>query len=88
MSDEHLQAFADQLKSDPSLQAKLKQAYAEAIVSTARQAGYTISTEQLQKLELDISDEELKSTSAGVIRMSEALPILSRIQTPGLGLPQ
>ena len=66
MSDEQLKAFPEKLKVDPSLQDKLKAATdSDAVVAIANDAGFMISAEDLNKAELNLSEEELENVSGG-----------------------
>lgn len=66
MSAEHLSAFLAAVNADAGLREKLKGVTEpEAIVEIAKESGFSISSESLQKT--DLSDEELASvTGAGV----------------------
>jgi predicted ribosomally synthesized peptide with nif11-like leader len=64
MSDEQLKAFLEAAKADAALQEKLKTATdADAVVEIAKDAGFKISTEELQKSEL--AEEELEGLAGG-----------------------
>ena len=66
MSEEQLKAFLDKVKSDTSLQEKLKAAAdANAVAAIAKEAGFSISTEDLEKPKNEISDEALEGTTGG-----------------------
>jgi len=61
MSEEQLKAFLEAVKADAGLQEKLKTATdADAVVAIAMAAGFLISTEELQKAQTEISDEDLE----------------------------
>ena len=65
MSEEQLKAFLEAVKADTSLQDKLKAATdADAVVAIAKAAGFTVSSEELQKAP-EISDAELEDISGG-----------------------
>ena len=65
MSQEHLNAFLQKIKSDPSLQAKLSQvADRDAVIAIARDLELTITSDDLQSQSL-LSDEELEGLSGG-----------------------
>ena len=60
MSEEQLKAFWEAIQSDPALQQKLQGVTdSGAIVEIAKEAGFTISAEELQKAQEELSDEEL-----------------------------
>ena len=65
MPPEQLKAFLEKVKSDNSLQEKLKAAAdSDAVVAIAKQAGFSISADDLGT-QSDISDEELESAAGG-----------------------
>ena len=66
MSEEQLKAFLEKVKSDTSLQEKLKAASdADAVVAIAKDAGFVISPGELQKLQTDLSEQELEGVAGG-----------------------
>ena len=71
MSEEQLKAFLDKVKSDTSLQEKLKAAAdANAVIGIAKEAGFMISaddlTKEIQRLQqLELSEEELEGVAGG-----------------------
>ena len=66
MSEEQLKAFLEKVKSDTSLQEKLKAADdAEAVAEIAKEAGFSISADDLKNAQSDLSDEELDSVAGG-----------------------
>ena len=69
MSEEHLKSFLDKVKTDTSLQEKLKGAAdADAVLAIAKEAGFAITTEDIQSMpsSTDLSDDELESVAGGV----------------------
>ena len=61
MSEEQLKAFLQAVKADAGLQEKMKAAGdADAVVAIAKAAGFVISSEDLQRAQAEISDEELE----------------------------
>ena len=67
ISKEQLKAFLEQVKADTSLQEKLKAAGdADAVVVIAKEAGFSISVEDLKNAQSEISDEELESAAGGI----------------------
>ena len=68
MSKEQLKAFLDKVKGDTSLQEKLKAASdADAVVSIAKEEGFSISVDDLKNAQSrEISEEELEGVSGGV----------------------
>ena len=70
MSKEQLKAFLEKVKSDSSLQEKLKAAASpEAVVEIAKDAGFSITAEDIQSMQsatVELSDEELEGAAGGV----------------------
>ena len=69
MSEEQLKAFLGKVKSDTELQEKLKAAAsAEATVEIAKEAGFSITAEDIQSMQsatAELSDEELETAAGG-----------------------
>ena len=66
MSEEQLKAFLEKVKTDASLQEQLKAAGdANAVAAIAKEAGFSISADDLNKAQSEISDEELEGMAAG-----------------------
>ena len=67
MSEEQLKAFLEKVKADTSLQEKLKAASdADAVVAIARDAGFSISADDLTtKAQSELSDKELEGVAGG-----------------------
>ena len=66
MSEEQLKAFLEKVKADTSLQEKLKAASdADAVVAIAKEAGFSISVDDLKKAQSEISEEELEGAAGG-----------------------
>ena len=69
MSEEQLKAFLEKLKVDTSLQEKLKEAAnPEAVVAIAKDAGCSITAEDIQSMQsatAELSDEELEGAVGG-----------------------
>ena len=67
MSEEQLKAFLEKVKADTSLQEKLKAAAdANAVAAIAKEAGFSISADDLTKAQSEISDEELEGVAGGI----------------------
>jgi predicted ribosomally synthesized peptide with nif11-like leader len=63
MSEEQLKAFLEAVKADAVLQEKLNASVdADAVVAIAKEAGFVISAEELQRAQEEVS-EDLRSTS-------------------------
>ena len=66
MSEEQLKAFLEKVKGDTSLQEKLKAAAdVDALLAIAKEAGFMISADDLNKAQSEISDEELEGVAGG-----------------------
>ena len=66
MSEEQLKAFLEKVKADTSLQEKLKAASdADAVVSIAKEMGFSISVDDLKNAQSELSDEELENAAGG-----------------------
>ena len=66
MSEEQLKAFLEKVKGDTSLQEKLKAtADSDAALAIAKEAGFSISAEDLTKAQSEVSDEELEGATGG-----------------------
>ena len=68
MSEEQLKAFLEKVKADTSLQEKLKAAGdADAVLAIAKEAGFSISADDLKNAQSDVSDAELEAAAGGTI---------------------
>ena len=66
MSEEQLKAFLEKLKGDTNLQAKLKAAAdSDAVLAIAKEAGFSISADDLKNAQSEISEEELEGVAGG-----------------------
>ena len=66
MSEEQLKAFLEKVKGDTSLQEKLKAAADfDAVVSIAREEGFSLSTDGLTKAQSELSEEDLEGVAGG-----------------------
>ena len=69
MSDEQLKAFLEKVKGDTSLQEKLKAAAAaadsDAVLAIAKDAGFSISADDLKNAQSELSEEELEGVAGG-----------------------
>ena len=66
MPEEQIKAFLEAVKADAGLQEKLKAAVdADAVVAIAKAAGFVISAEELQKAQVEVSEEELEGVAGG-----------------------
>ena len=68
MSEEQLKAFLEKVKADTSLQEKLKAAAdADAVTAIAKEAGFSISADDLTNAQSELSDEELEGVAGGLM---------------------
>ena len=66
MSEDQLKAFLEAVKADAGLQEKLNAATdVDAVVAIAKEAGFLISAEELQRSQAEISEEELEGVAGG-----------------------
>ena len=66
MSEEQLKAFLDKVKGDAALREKLKGAKSpEEAIAIAKEARFTITTEDIQNGESEMSDDELEQAAGG-----------------------
>ena len=71
MSEEQLKAFLEKVKSDTSLQEKLKAAASpEAAIEIAKEAGFAITAEDIQSMPMQsapgsVRDSELEGAAGG-----------------------
>ena len=68
MSEEQLKAFLEKVKTDASLQEKLKAAVdADAVTAIAKEAGFSVSADisDLKNAQSELSDEELEGVAGG-----------------------
>ena len=68
MSEEQLKAFLEKVKADTSLQEKLKAAAdANTVSAIAKEAGFSISADDINKAQSELSEEELEGVAGGII---------------------
>ena len=66
MSEEQLKAFWEAIQADSALKQKLQGVTdLGAIVDIAKEAGFTISVEELEKAQAELSEEDELSGAAG-----------------------
>ena len=76
MSEEQLKAFMEAVKADAGLQEKLNVATdADAVVAIAKEAGFSISADDVKKAQAEVSDEELENAAGGTTPLLPALSI-------------
>ena len=66
VSHEQLIAFLEKVKGDSGLQEKLKSAVdSDAVLAIAKEAGFSISADDLNNAQSEISEEELEGVAGG-----------------------
>ena len=66
MSEEQLKAFLEKVKGDTSLQEKLKAAAdSDAVLAIAKEAGFSVSVDDLKNAQSEVSEEELEGVAGG-----------------------
>lgn len=66
MSNESLTEFLENVKNDSNLQEKLKAAAdSDAVLAIAKEAGYSISADDLKNAQPEVSDMELEAAAGG-----------------------
>ena len=76
MSEEQLKAVMEAVKADAGLQEKLNAAAdADAVVAIAKEVGFMISAEELQRAQTEISEEDLEGVAGGIDRVFYQFPI-------------
>ncbi len=66
MSDEQLRAFWEAVKADAGLQQKLQGVTEpDAVAAIAKEAGFMITTEEVQRSQAEISEEDLEGVAGG-----------------------
>ena len=75
MSEEQLKAFLEAVKADAGLQEKLNAAAdPDAVVEIAKEAGFVISADELERRQAEISEEELEGVAGGDATFGPGLP--------------
>jgi len=70
MSEEQLKAFLEKVKGDTSLLERLKAvADANAVIAIAKEAGFSISADDLTKAQSELSEEELEGVSGSICKL-------------------
>ena len=66
MSEEQLKAFWEAIQSDAGLQQKLQGVTEpDAVVAIAKEAGFMITTELVQRAQAELSEEDLEGVVGG-----------------------
>ena len=72
MSEEQLKAFLEKVKGDTSLQERLKAAADnDAFTAIAKEAGFSISADDLKNAPSELSDDELENVAGGAAKYPE-----------------
>ena len=67
MPEEQLKAFWEAIHADTALQKKLRGATdPDAITAIAKEAGFSISAEEIKKAQSEISEDQLESVAGGL----------------------
>ncbi|QNI53427.1 nif11-like leader peptide domain protein [Synechococcus sp. BIOS-E4-1] len=75
MSEEQLKAFLEKVQVDTSLQERLKAAAdADAVSAIAKEAGFSISADDLKNAQSELSDEELEGVAGGEVEVEPLQP--------------
>ena len=66
MSEEQLKAFWEAIQADAGLQQKLQGVTEpDAVAAIAKEAGFSISAEEIKKAQLELTDEQLDGVAGG-----------------------
>ena len=66
MSEEQLKSFLEKVKTDTGLKEKLKAAAdSDAVLAIAKEAGFSISADDLKNAQSELSEEELEGVAGG-----------------------
>ena len=75
MSEEQLKAFIEKVQGDDNLQAKLKAAAdSDAVLAIAKEAGFSISADDLKNAQSEVSEKELENAAGGLAFTSDMRP--------------
>ena len=87
MSEDQLKAFLEAAKSDTVLQEKLSVAAdLDAVVEIAKDAGFMISAEELQRAKEEVSDEELEGVAGGTLVAGVIIATAAAVGVAGGGM--
>jgi len=80
MSEDQLKAFLEAVKEDSGLQEKLNAATdVDAVVEIAKDAGFMISAEELQRSQAEISEEELEGVAGGTSTIILCMVVIATV---------
>ena len=75
MSEDQLKAFQEKIKGDTNLQEKLKAAAdSDAVLAIAKEAGFSVSVDDLKNAQSEISDGELEGAAGGWAKQTPFIP--------------
>jgi predicted ribosomally synthesized peptide with nif11-like leader len=70
MSEEQLKVFWEAIQADAGLQQKLQGVTEpDAVAAIAKEAGFSISAEEIKKAQLELTDEQLDGVAGGSISL-------------------
>ena len=77
MSEEQLKSFLEKVKTDTGLKEKLKAAAdSDAVLAIAKEAGFSISADDLKNAQSEISKEGLEGVAGGSALLELCIGIL------------
>ena len=76
MLEEQLKAFLEKVNGDTNLLGKLKAADDDAVVSIAKEAGFSISADDLKNAQSEISEEGLEGVAGGAALLELCIGLL------------
>lgn len=80
--------FLEAVKADAGLQEKLKAAGdVDAVVAIAKASGFVISTEELQRAQAEVAEEELEGVAGGTCSRARAVLNVVFSKPAHLGVP-
>ena len=83
MSEEQLKAFLEAVRADAGLQEKLNAATdPDFVVEIAKEAGFLISAEELQRSQAEIKSEELEGVAGGASTAAGAASTCTCVSCP------
>ena len=76
MSEEQLKAFWEAIQADAGLQQKLQGVTEpDAVAAIAKEAGFSISAEEIKKAQSELTDEQLENVAGGSCCFPTYVPI-------------
>jgi len=74
MSQDQFKAFLDAVEADEALQEMVQteaSRYADAVVAIAKEAGFGVTTEDLKRAQIEISEDDLAVVTGGGLNWAE-----------------